>query len=72
MSDLFVEMVPDDDENSDVDDSLMDDDVVINHWEYELQDLNAFMAAAIDAGKAEGVDAKNLSKMWRISFDDAK
>ena len=75
-SEVYVETVTEDDESDDEssddeDESLpsRDDD---ENWDYELEDLDAFMASAASAGKAKGVDAEHLSKIWRISWDDAK
>lgn len=73
-SEVFVETVTDDDDSdSETNVSMTDIDFEkIGDWEYELEDLDAFMASATSAGKATGVDAEHLSKIWRISWDDAK
>ena len=34
--------------------------------------LDNFMASTAQAGKTRGVDAKHLSKIWRVSHEDAK
>ena len=34
--------------------------------------LDNFMASTAQAGKSRGVDAKHLSKIWRISHEDAQ
>ena len=35
-------------------------------------DLDEFFVSGVTAGKSHGVDAAHLSKVWRISHDDAK
>ena len=82
-SEVFVETVTEDDESDDeydeskeVEDLSLGDDHTIDleDWDFELDqdDLDAFMASATTAGKAKGVDAEHLSKIWRISYDQAK
>ena len=34
--------------------------------------LDNFMASTAQAGKSRGVDPKHLSKIWRISHEDAQ
>ena len=34
--------------------------------------LDSFMASTAHAGKSRGVDPKHLSKIWRISHEDAQ
>ena len=34
--------------------------------------LDSFMASTAEAGKTRGVDPQHLSKIWRISHEDAK
>ena len=35
-------------------------------------DLDNLMASTAQVGKSRGVDPKHLSKIWRISHEDAK
>jgi len=86
-SEVFVETVTEDDESDDddseVDESIWDEreslgdtrePIDYEDWEFQMdmEDLDAYMASAATAGKAKGVDAEHLSKIWRISYDDAK
>jgi hypothetical protein len=75
---VFVETIDEDEEsNNEASDDEEDDD-----WEFDFvntddlsdyQDqLDAFMASAMMASKAKGVDPAHLSKIWQISYDDAK
>ena len=57
----------DDDENS-LDDPEAESDLM-NMVEDDLDDL---MASTAQAGRPRGVDPKHLSKIWRISHEDAK
>ena len=41
-------------------------------WDLNVEDLDAFMASATSAGKATSIDPDHLSKVWRISWEDAK
>ena len=70
----------DDDDSQDTSD---DDDTSLNYSEddfdpMELDDdtnevlLDNFMASTAQAGKSRGVDPKDLSKIWRISHEDAQ
>ena len=75
---VLVETVSEDDSDDDDEGTVIDadnDDIRVEDvtdWDYEIEDLDAFMAAAMDAGRAKGVDPEHLSKIWRISWDDAK
>jgi hypothetical protein len=73
---VFVQTV-NDDEESDEEDTSDDDDWDFNILDSEdledyTEELDTFMASAATAGKAKGVDPAHLSKIWRISYDDAK
>ena len=35
-------------------------------------DMDAFFASGVHGGPEVGVDARHLSKVWRISYEDAK
>ena len=35
-------------------------------------DMNAFFSSGVHGGPEVGVDARHLSKVWRISYEDAK
>ena len=35
-------------------------------------DMNAFFSSGVHGGPEVGVDAQHLSKVWRISYEDAK
>jgi hypothetical protein len=42
-------------------------------WDFDDDmDLDALIASATSAGKAKGVDPEHLSKIWRISWAEAK
>jgi len=79
----FTEDDESDDEDDEVNESIRDereflgDDrepIDYEDWDFQMdmEDLDAYMALAATAGKAKGVDAEHLSKIWRISYDDAK
>ena len=36
------------------------------------EDMNAFFSSGVHGGPEVGVDARHLSKVWRISYEDAK
>ena len=36
------------------------------------EDMDAFFASGVHGGSEVGIDAKHLSKVWRISYEDAK
>ena len=36
------------------------------------EDMNDFFASGVHGGSEVGIDAKHLSKVWRISYEDAK
>ena len=82
MSEIFVETVMDEDDNSDddsdikstspVDDADVDDMFENLDYNLNIDDLDAFMASAMEAGKEKGINAEHLLKIWRISFDDVK
>ena len=64
-------------DSSDEDDTSQDD----SDDEFGLKELNddtnealldTFMASTAQAGKTRGVDPKHLSKIWRISHEDAQ
>ena len=69
-------------DNDDSQDTSDDDDTSMNDSEddfdpMELDDTNEallenLMASTAQAGKSRGVDPKHLSKIWRISHDDAQ
>ena len=69
-----------DDETSEasVDDDIMISDAPEGTFDEELNDLDdeydldELMAAATTADVPKGINAKHLSKVWRISYDDAK
>ena len=44
---------------------------VMNELESE-EDMDAFFAPGVHGGSEVGIDAKHLSKVWRISYEDAK
>ena len=52
------------------DEELEDDDWEEFENNHDVDEI--FMSAAVSAGKPRGVDATHLSKVWRISYDDAK
>ena len=77
---IFDQTYLDDDDSQDTSD---DDDTSLDDSEdafnpMELDDdtnevlLDNFMASTAKAGKSRGVDPKHLSKIWRISHEDAK
>ena len=77
---IFDQIYLDDDDSQDTSD---DDDTSLDNSEddfdpMELNDdtnevlLDNFMASTAQAGKSRGVDPKHLSKIWRISHEDAK
>ena len=77
---IFDQIYLDDDDSQDTSD---DDDTSMDHSEddfdpMELDDdtnealLDNLMASTAQAGKSRGVDPKHLSKIWRISHDDAQ
>ena len=35
-------------------------------------DMDAFFSSSVHGGPEVGVDARHLSKVWRISYEDAK
>ena len=71
------------DDDDDSQDSIDDDDTSQDNSDddfepIELDDdtnkvlLDNFMASTAQAGKTRGVDPKHLSKIWRISHEDAQ
>ena len=77
---IFDQVYLDDDDSQDTSD---DDDTSTDNSEddfdpMELDDdtnevlLDNLMASTAQAGKSRGVDPKHLSKIWRISHDDAQ
>ena len=77
---IFDQIYLDDDDSQDTSD---DDDTSLDNSEddfdpMELDDdtnevlLDNFMASTAQAGKSRGVDPKHLSKIWRISHEDAQ
>ena len=77
---IFDQIYLDDDDSQDTSD---DDDTSMDHSEddfdpMELDDdtnealLDNLIASTAQAGKSRGVDPKHLSKIWRISHDDAQ
>ena len=67
----------DDDDDSqasnDTDESSMDDAQAESElMDLEEDDLDDLMASTVQAGKPRGVDPKYLSRIWRISHEDAK
>ena len=36
------------------------------------EDMDDFFASSVHGGSEVGIDAKHLSKVWRISYEDAK
>ena len=62
------------------DDALVDDDApttkdTIEDAVKELgdeEDMDDFFASGVHGGSEVGIDAKHLSKVWRISYEDAK
>ena len=79
VNDVYLEVEPNDDIASDSDDDAGDDEFDFDDCEpMDLDNdeseslLDSFMASANTAGKPRGVDAKHLSKIWRISYEEAK
>ena len=77
---IFDQTYLDDDDSQDTSD---DDDTTLDDSEddfepMELDDdtkealIDNFMASNAQAGKSRGVDPKHLSKIWRISHEDAQ
>ena len=68
----------DDSQNSSDEDDISQDDSDDDFDPMELDDdtnealLDNFMASTAQAGKTRGVDPKHLSKIWRISHEDAQ
>jgi hypothetical protein len=78
---VFVETVTDDDDSGDEGNATEEHDHdgynadsqdVDDDWELNIEDLDAFMVSATSAGKSTSIDPEHLSKVWRISWDDAK
>ena len=44
----------------------------INLDETDKMDLDEFFVSAVQVGKPRGLDAAHLSKVWRISHEDAQ
>ena len=36
------------------------------------EDMDAFFASGVHGGSEVGIDAKHLSKVWQISYEDAR
>ena len=62
------------------DDAIKDDEIpmamgmfqdAMNGLESE-EDMDAFCASGVHGGPEVGIDARHLSKVWRISYEDAK
>ena len=80
---IFDQIYLDDDDSqdaSDDDDTSIDDSMDYSKEDFEpleLDDdtnealLDNLMASTLQAGKSRGVDPKHLSKIWRISHEDA-
>ena len=74
---IFGQIYLDDDDSQDTSD---DDETSLDNSEddFELDDdtnevlLDNLVASTAQAGKSKGVDPKHLSKIWRISHDDAQ
>ena len=67
----------DDDDDSqasnDTDENSMDDpEAESEPMDLEEDDLDNLMASTAQVGKPRGVNPKHLSKIWRISHEDAK
>ena len=68
----------DDSQDSSDEDDISQDDSEDDFDPMELGDdtnealLDNFMASIAQAGKTRGVDPKHLSKVWRISHEDAQ
>ena len=68
----------DDSQDSNYDEENSMDDPEVDFELMELEDdkneavLDNLMASTAQAGKSRGVDPKHLSKIWRISHEDAK
>ena len=68
----------DDSQDSSDEDDISQDDSDDDFDPMELDDdtnealLDNFMASTAQAGKTRGVDPKHLSKIWRISHEDAQ
>ena len=68
----------DDSQDSSDDDNTSQDDSDDDFDQIELDDdtndvlLDSFMASTAQGGKSRGVDPKHLSKIWRISHEDAQ
>ena len=77
----LVETVTEEDENDSSDDESDSDEKELNEFDpfgeesfgFEVEaDLEEFMASATTANATRGVTPERLSKIWRISPDDAK
>ena len=55
---------------------ILGDDHMTDYEDWDVcmmeEDLDEYFASAAMAGKVRGVMPKHLSKIWRISWDDAK
>ena len=74
---VAVETVDSDDEDDDEEEALdqNDDDLFDLFYEQAttgLLDFDEIMASATHAKRSQGVDAEHLSKIWRISVDEAQ
>ena len=61
-----------DDDDTSLDDSEDDFDPMELNDDTNEALIDYFMASTAQAGKSRGVDPKHLSKIWRISHEDAK
>ena len=67
------------DSDADDDMSIASEDMDEDAWRHEIAqqakagkiDLDEILASATHAGRSQGVDAEHLSKVWRISVDEA-
>ena len=81
-NDVEFETVLDDDDDDEIDEDKSideanpDEDAMLDDLFREAieghLDLDGIMVSAAHAGRSRGVDAKHLSKVWRISVDEAK
>ena len=44
----------------------------LDDWEFDEEEVEEFFVSATSGSNPKGVSAKHLSKIWRISVDDAK
>ena len=78
IDEIEVENVHSDDDDDEMDEAGTDD-IDEEAWMHEIYeqgmsgklDFDEIMSSATHAGRSQGVDAEHLSKVWRISIDEA-